>query len=320
VDKSRMNVQITGRRDQRIQRASANVSLHKLNQLEDQVRVLSQIAGEQAQATQKLLRVNNDDDGVSTGTTAHPECASKIIRVSESQVQTSFCHDSVSETSSPLPSPPPRLPPEDILNNSRAHDILLLHLAVERWRTFILGMKFTESTDREITLKERMNQESQEAIENVHSQYESQCEQLQTALAEKEGNLVQMRNEISLLSNKHEQDTIILQKKRIRDIERVAQMAENELEKAHAEYQLRIDQDRHRADVAIKSCNARLRQVKAFGQDSRNEMEEIRQSLQDERNKSNALMRQLQSHQENAAQELKRVEQTQTQVSVDLAV
>ena len=303
-------------REDRIKRATENISLHKLNQLEDQVRALSKIAGEQAEATQMLLQRNqdgNDNDNDNHKYATYPKERTQILTVSKSQVQTSFMHDSLSETSSPLPSPPSSPAPDMMTAGScSARNILVLHLAVEKWRTFTLSKTIIES-------KQASTNKLKEELGTLRHQYENEREQLETKLSTKDEQLIKLQNKISLLAEdfkRQKEKEMKLEKMHRRDIERIARMAEDELEGVHKEYCQRINQERYRTDIITKKCNERFQQANIYTKESKDEIKDMQQCLHDERNKSRALLKQLQSHQDTALQELKRVELSQAKVMI----
>lgn len=317
-------------REDRIKRATENISLHKLNQISDEVRALSKIAGEQAEVTQMLLdahahQKNQDHDmSVDDDESEHGHYftknrkRSKIRMISDSQVQTSFMYDSLSETSSSSPPSPPSRPGQDtnvdvgILEDFNEKKYLILHLAVEKWRKNFLCKKMIESQE---------DSKKQFAIEicTIRQEHKTKLEQLKNRIASKDTELKEMENKISILNTdsikRGKEKEAKLGKKHRRELQRIARMAEDELERAQRKYCQQIDQERDRADMIIQQCNERLEHASICNAASKQEMQKVQTSLQDERNKNLILVNQLQSHQDTSLQELKNAEIFQTKVN-----
>ena len=339
-------------RNQREDRAVANMSLLKLNQLEDHVRVLTQIAGQQVEATQKILLAGKHNDCDHGGDPEDKEVrvgdyngdgrcqnyrvswrksndamgTEKIDTASEAQVQTSFVLNSTYETSTPssLLSTPQTSSgmASKIVKDYHQHipKALLMQLAVEKWRTFVSSSKLIESSNERTKWKEKMHCGFEQQLEAERRKHESKFEQLERTLIEKEGKLIHIKNDLTALAQNYEKklkdNSIVYQKKRRKDIEHVALMAENELQTVHQDYQNRLDQERQRADIALKKCNEARERAKMFNKESSDDVEEIRKALEKEKNKCKALTKQLQSHQHTAAIEMSRAEVNQAKVSL----
>lgn len=163
-------------RQVQMNRAASQSSLHKLNEIHDQVKTLSDIAEEQVQASKKLLQKYDNNS---------------TVRVKVSSVQTSFEQDICT---SPLPMPPPTcnwISSQELSEDFQHRDVawtsrLHLQLAVQKWKTYTTEKKSDELNQESAKLTTALRKELQTTREDLVRKCKSGHTHLELDLARKD--------------------------------------------------------------------------------------------------------------------------------------
>ena len=261
----------------RIQRAASRGSLHKLNQIEHQVKALSLIAQEQAQATKELLRKNDE----------------RIVCTTESQAQT------ISEEhvcTSPMSSPPPTKSltlskgtlPNIKCRYQAALAILSLQVAVLKWKLFAMAKGLFEQHQASINATTVARKELLATREDLEWRHKSGDQTQQLALAQKDHEICLLQTELSSLKAKFRKVKL----KARRKIEHLAQIADSELEAAHNGYQTRLERDQ----ATFMKSKEQLQGVYHCCHDLETQKKGLTDALDAEKKQAKELTAQLQGH------------------------
>lgn len=266
-------------RQAQMNRAASKSSLHKLNEIHDQVKTLSDIAEDQVQASKKLLKNYNNNI---------------TVCVKESSVQTSFEQDICT---SPLPMPPPvcnwissqELSTKEIQHRYVAWKSLHLQLAVQKWK---MVKKVDELKQESAVVTTALRKELQTTREDLDRKFKLGHTQLELDLARKDHKIHLLQTELSSVRAhcQHSKDRYKL--KRRQEIERLAKIADTELDEVHDGYQRRIEKD-HTSYIA---CKEKLTKALSCCKDSEIRNKELMGAIDAESKKATELSKQLQEH------------------------
>lgn len=278
-----------------MKRAASTISLHKLNQIEYQVKAMSLIAQEQAQATKQLLQKNSEN----------------IVRVKEIS-EKCVCTSPLS-----LPHPAECLIPskrtaeeftsmiESALSNHP------LQVAVLKWKLFAMTKELNEQNQKSIKVTTVMRKELLTTREDLERKHKSENQAQNLALVRKDHKICLLQTELAALQAKHQKITHRFKSKRRREIEHLAQIADSELEAIHTRYQTSSERDQ----AAHVKCRDQLQEVYCCCQGLETHRKGLTDALNAEKVQTKELSKQLQEYRATFAIERDKADSNYSKVS-----